>query len=308
MCALGLVTWGQESTRRFRCPAGFESSSLGVVVLKKIILLWWYIVNISKFDEFLYLSVSIFSRNVLKNDSPKTFDIYSPPNLGIVNIWRAEIAFWAYPMRCIIWGWAFWWPWIVAVIKGMLLELIHVFHQVIRTLNIKNQKISCHFFANFKFSFLKFSFITELVYTICHKKIIKSSLWVNSLFMFCEISKIRKLIKKTKTWAGFFTTLTIKSILLTLIWLFWVNIQIESTALNKSNWLVFRNWLFYKHMVYHDKEILNEKYHLKYKETKSFYRNQTKLKIYSFLILRLKKAKLPDLQRLSTSSRRSGRG
>ena len=33
--ALRLVTWGQESASRFRCPAGLKSGSLGVVVLKK---------------------------------------------------------------------------------------------------------------------------------------------------------------------------------------------------------------------------------------------------------------------------------
>jgi len=62
--ALGLVAWSKKPASRVRCSAGLQSGRLGVVVL----------------------SVAVFTRNVLENDTPEALDVDGTPDLGVVDV------------------------------------------------------------------------------------------------------------------------------------------------------------------------------------------------------------------------------
>ncbi len=67
--ALRLVAWSQKPASRVGCPAGLQSGRLGVVVL----------------------SVSVFTWDVLEDDTPESLDVDGTSDLGIVDVRGAEI-------------------------------------------------------------------------------------------------------------------------------------------------------------------------------------------------------------------------
>jgi len=80
LCALALVTGGEKTTGRIWEEASFEAGGLGVVVV----------------------AVTISLRDVLEDDSPVTFNVDSPADLGVVNVTGAEVALWSYPVAGVI--------------------------------------------------------------------------------------------------------------------------------------------------------------------------------------------------------------
>jgi hypothetical protein len=110
--ALGLVARSEKPATRLWVSAGLKAGGLGVVVL----------------------SVAVLLGNVLQDNSPKSLHIDSSTDLGIVNIRGAEVAFWSDPVGGIIRRGPLGGSGVVAVVKGVLLVLGDVLHQVISTL------------------------------------------------------------------------------------------------------------------------------------------------------------------------------
>lgn len=76
-----LVTWGKETTSRVWGLTSLQTGSLGVIVL----------------------AIAIFFGDVLEDDSPVTFNINGPTDLGVVNIRWAQVTLRSDPVSGIVW-------------------------------------------------------------------------------------------------------------------------------------------------------------------------------------------------------------
>ena len=110
--ALALVAWSQETAGRVWSLASFQASSLSVVVM----------------------SITVFFGDMLQNDSPVSFDVHGSPDLGIVDVRWAKVAFWTDPVAGIVGRWTLGSTSVVGVIESVLLVLGNVLNQIISRL------------------------------------------------------------------------------------------------------------------------------------------------------------------------------
>jgi len=78
---LALVARSQETTSRVWSLASLQSGGLGVVVV----------------------AIAVLLGNVLQDDPPVPLDVHGPPDLGIVDVRWAEVAFRSNPVGGIVW-------------------------------------------------------------------------------------------------------------------------------------------------------------------------------------------------------------
>ena len=112
LSALGLVAGSQESASGVRGSASLQPGGLGVVVL----------------------SVAVFLGDVLEDNAPETLNVDSAPDLGVVDVGRAEVTLRPDPVGSVVRGRSLGSSGVVAVVEGVLLILGDVFDEVVGTL------------------------------------------------------------------------------------------------------------------------------------------------------------------------------
>ena len=112
LSALGLVAGSQESASGVWGSASLQPGGLGVVVL----------------------SVAVFLGDVLEDDAPETLNVDRAPDLGVVDVGRAEVTLGPDPVGSVVRGRSLGSPGVVAVVESVLLILGDVFDEVVGTL------------------------------------------------------------------------------------------------------------------------------------------------------------------------------
>lgn len=107
--AFGMVTRGQETAGRIGSLAGFQTGSLGVVIM----------------------TIGVVFGNVLENNAPVTFDVDGTLDLGVGHVRGAQVALGSDPVGGVVRRGSFGSSGVVIVVEGGFLVGSDVLNQII---------------------------------------------------------------------------------------------------------------------------------------------------------------------------------